>query len=122
MHPDEETGKLFVVTVEGDRIALEPEIHKPVIYEVVCDSIESARDKLGRDGFFLRHYGLSSFTLAGVNKGEFLKNLQYGYDSKSYWIWEEGSTYLYDLSCQMKPWLRKALGLPEVPSEIHIKP
>jgi hypothetical protein len=122
MHPDEETGKLFVVTVEGDRIALESEIHKPVIYEVVCDSIESARDKLGRNGFYLRYYGLPSFTLTGVNKGEFLKNLQYGYDSKSYWIWEEGSTYHYDLPFQMQPWLRKVLGLLEVPSEIHIKP
>jgi hypothetical protein len=122
MHPDEETDKLFVVSVEGDRIVLEPEIHKPVIYEVVCDSIESARDKLGQTGFYLRYCGLPSFILAGVNKDEFLKNLQYGYDSKFYWMWEEGSTYPYELPYQMRPWLRKVLGLPQVPSEIHIKP
>jgi hypothetical protein len=122
MHPDEETGKLSVVTVEGDRIALEPEIHKPVIHEIVCDSVESARARLGQAGFSLRYYGSPGFILAEVNKDEFLKNLRYGYDSKFYWMWEEGSTYPYELPYQMKPWLRKVLGLPQVPSEIHIKP
>jgi hypothetical protein len=121
MHPDEETGKLFVVTVEGDRIALEPEIHKPVIHEIVINSIESANKELGRIGF----HGSMSFVLFGVNSSKPFKD-RYPEDYALYWSWsEEALPARYygsePLGNQMKPWLRKALGLPEVPSEIHIQ-
>jgi hypothetical protein len=119
---DEELKKSFVVSVEGDRVALESEVHKPVIHEIVCDSVDSARAKLGSTGFYLQYSGIPPITFIGVNKGEFLKNLQYGYDSRRYWIWEEANAYVCNQSSQMKPWLRKMLGLPEVPSEILIKP
>jgi|GEM_PF-2722789 hypothetical protein len=104
-----EVNKYFIEPIEGDHIFIEKEIHKPEIHEIVCDSFESVQLKLEylgvRPVFQFRLTGVSKITLGDT----------------SYLCWNENGETLSDYLCQMQPWLRKQLGLPELPKVIHIQ-
>jgi hypothetical protein len=111
---DEELGKSFIKSIWGDRIALIEEAHKPVIREVVVDSLESAHTKLGRIGFYSsREYSIKI-------KGVHVERINTVY----YWHWggEDCMKFWSDdpHGEMMKPWLRSLLGLPELPESILI--
>jgi len=116
---DKRLDKSFIEPIEGDRISIDMEIHKPVVYEIVCDSLESVQNKLGRIGVCERQ----SFALPGIGYIEVDKD----YLSNRgvfYFCWKEdgnATAWSEKVSCQAMPWLRKLLGLPELPQSIHIQ-
>jgi hypothetical protein len=114
---DEELRKSFVHSVEGNRIALDMNAHKPVIREIVINSLEDAQKKLGRAAFY--YYTDRSLLILGVQRDN-----TNGERGSWFWRWggEAYMAFFHDSpqELQMKPWLREMLGLPVLPEAITI--
>jgi hypothetical protein len=107
---DCEDQAILITPLEGDRLLLYAEIHKPVISEIVIDSLESAK-RLGKLAFY--------FPPDLIVKGVFEDVV--GELRKLVWQWgDEENSSNHPWGQQLKPWLRSLLKLPELPTKIVI--